>query len=230
MRRLVGPGGTVLIVDERVPDTFAPNGDDVERVMYGFSVLHCLPVGMVDKPSVETGPSCGAPPSAATPNRPGSAGSTSPGRVRHLPFLSLDGVTLTASHSKNMTPGLFERNRIREKALTSLGMVRPAASWRNNSHVKCNRIATAHDALASARERNPVRKPAGRPAPFADRPRREGSDASPRFVVRQRHAGARHVCLDWSGSGRICAGFRVRPDGRNGPSSSCSTPTVASWV
>jgi 2-polyprenyl-3-methyl-5-hydroxy-6-metoxy-1,4-benzoquinol methylase len=55
MRRLVGTGGTVLIVDERVPDDFAPNGDDVERMMYGFSVLHCLPVGMVDKPSVETG-------------------------------------------------------------------------------------------------------------------------------------------------------------------------------
>jgi 2-polyprenyl-3-methyl-5-hydroxy-6-metoxy-1,4-benzoquinol methylase len=55
MRRLVGPGGAVLIVDERVPDAFAPNGDDVERVMYGFSVLHCLPVGMADKPSVETG-------------------------------------------------------------------------------------------------------------------------------------------------------------------------------
>jgi predicted O-methyltransferase YrrM len=55
MRRLVGPDGSVLIVDERVPDAFAPNGDEVERVMYGFSVLHCLPVGMVDKPSVETG-------------------------------------------------------------------------------------------------------------------------------------------------------------------------------
>jgi 2-polyprenyl-3-methyl-5-hydroxy-6-metoxy-1,4-benzoquinol methylase len=55
MRRLVGPGGTVLIVDERVPDAFAPNGDAVERAMYGFSVLHCLPVGMVEKPSAETG-------------------------------------------------------------------------------------------------------------------------------------------------------------------------------
>jgi SAM-dependent methyltransferase len=55
MRRLVGPGGTVLIVDERVPDAFAPNGDEVERMMYGFSVLHCLPVGMADTPSAETG-------------------------------------------------------------------------------------------------------------------------------------------------------------------------------
>jgi ubiquinone/menaquinone biosynthesis C-methylase UbiE len=55
MRRLVGPGGTVLIVDERVPDAFAPNGDEIERMMYGFSVLHCLPVGMADTPSAETG-------------------------------------------------------------------------------------------------------------------------------------------------------------------------------
>lgn len=55
MRRLVGEGGSVLIVDERVPDTFAPNGDAVERMMYGFSVLHCLPVGMVETPSAETG-------------------------------------------------------------------------------------------------------------------------------------------------------------------------------
>ena len=55
MRRLVGPGGTVLVVDERVQDAFTPNGDDIERMMYGFSVLHCLPVGMADKPSVETG-------------------------------------------------------------------------------------------------------------------------------------------------------------------------------
>jgi 2-polyprenyl-3-methyl-5-hydroxy-6-metoxy-1,4-benzoquinol methylase len=55
MRRLVGDGGTVLIVDEKVADTFGAIGDDVERFMYGFSILHCLPVGMVDQPSAETG-------------------------------------------------------------------------------------------------------------------------------------------------------------------------------
>jgi 2-polyprenyl-3-methyl-5-hydroxy-6-metoxy-1,4-benzoquinol methylase len=55
MRRLVGEGGTVLIVDEKVADTFGAIGDDVERFMYGFSILHCLPVGMVDQPSAETG-------------------------------------------------------------------------------------------------------------------------------------------------------------------------------
>jgi SAM-dependent methyltransferase len=55
MRRLVGPGGTVLIVDERVPDAFAPIGDEGERMTYGFSVLHCLPVGMSDRPSAATG-------------------------------------------------------------------------------------------------------------------------------------------------------------------------------
>jgi len=30
-------------------------GSDLERAFYGFSILHCLPVGMVDQPSVGTG-------------------------------------------------------------------------------------------------------------------------------------------------------------------------------
>ena len=55
MRRLVGEGGTVLVVDEKVADRFVAPGDDVERYMYGFSVLHCLPVGMVEQPSAATG-------------------------------------------------------------------------------------------------------------------------------------------------------------------------------
>jgi len=55
MRRLVGPGGTVLIVDEKVPDAYSAPGTDSDRYFYGFSVLHCLPVGMVDQPSVGTG-------------------------------------------------------------------------------------------------------------------------------------------------------------------------------
>ncbi|MDP9357445.1 MAG: methyltransferase domain-containing protein [Chloroflexota bacterium] len=55
MRRLVGDGGTVLIVDEKVADRFMAPGDDVERYMYGFSILHCLPVGMVEQPSAATG-------------------------------------------------------------------------------------------------------------------------------------------------------------------------------
>ena len=55
MRRLVGAGGTVLVVDEKVADRFEAPGDDIERFMYGFSILHCLPVGMVEQPSAETG-------------------------------------------------------------------------------------------------------------------------------------------------------------------------------
>ena len=55
MGRLVGPEGTVLIMDEAVSDDFGAIGDDVERFMYGFSILHCLPVGMVQKPSAGTG-------------------------------------------------------------------------------------------------------------------------------------------------------------------------------
>lgn len=55
MRQLAREGGTVLIVDERVGDRFTPEGTGLEWFMYGFSVLHCLPVGMADQPSAGTG-------------------------------------------------------------------------------------------------------------------------------------------------------------------------------
>lgn len=45
-RGLLAPGGCVIVADERVADSFSAPGDDVERLYYGFSVLHCLPVGM----------------------------------------------------------------------------------------------------------------------------------------------------------------------------------------
>jgi 2-polyprenyl-3-methyl-5-hydroxy-6-metoxy-1,4-benzoquinol methylase len=55
LRRLITPNGSLLVMDERVAETFTAPGDDVERFMYGCSVLHCLPVGMADQPSAETG-------------------------------------------------------------------------------------------------------------------------------------------------------------------------------
>jgi 2-polyprenyl-3-methyl-5-hydroxy-6-metoxy-1,4-benzoquinol methylase len=55
MRRLAGDGGSVLIMDERVADSFDPAAGDIERLMYGFSILHCLPAGLADAPSTATG-------------------------------------------------------------------------------------------------------------------------------------------------------------------------------
>ncbi len=55
MKRLVNDGGAVLVVDERVGESFTRTGNDVESLMYGFSVLHCLPAGMVEQPSAATG-------------------------------------------------------------------------------------------------------------------------------------------------------------------------------
>ena len=55
MRGLAGENGAVLIVDERVGEQFTGAGDEVEQLMYGWSVLHCLPAGMADRPSKETG-------------------------------------------------------------------------------------------------------------------------------------------------------------------------------
>ena len=54
-KRLLAPGGAVLIADERVAETFTSPGDEAERMFYGYSVVACLANGLVDQPSVGTG-------------------------------------------------------------------------------------------------------------------------------------------------------------------------------
>lgn len=55
MRRLARPDGQVIVMDERVAEQFPGRGDDVERLMYGFSLLVCLPDGLSHSPSAGTG-------------------------------------------------------------------------------------------------------------------------------------------------------------------------------
>jgi 2-polyprenyl-3-methyl-5-hydroxy-6-metoxy-1,4-benzoquinol methylase len=52
---MLADGGCALIADERVAETFTAPGDEVEQLMYGYSVLHCLPTGMAERPSAMTG-------------------------------------------------------------------------------------------------------------------------------------------------------------------------------
>jgi SAM-dependent methyltransferase len=54
-RESLADGGFMVVMDEAVADEFAPNGDDLERLMYGFSMFICLPDGMSSQPSVGTG-------------------------------------------------------------------------------------------------------------------------------------------------------------------------------
>jgi 2-polyprenyl-3-methyl-5-hydroxy-6-metoxy-1,4-benzoquinol methylase len=55
MRALAADDGAVLVVDERVAETFAAPGDELERIMYTYSILCCLPAGLADTPSAATG-------------------------------------------------------------------------------------------------------------------------------------------------------------------------------
>jgi len=55
VRSSLAPGGAALIVDERVAEQFGAPGDEVERMMYGWSVTHCLPTQMVDQPTAALG-------------------------------------------------------------------------------------------------------------------------------------------------------------------------------
>jgi 2-polyprenyl-3-methyl-5-hydroxy-6-metoxy-1,4-benzoquinol methylase len=54
-RGLLADGGRVLVADEKTADRFNLDAGDVERLYYGFSVLHCLPVGMVGENAAGTG-------------------------------------------------------------------------------------------------------------------------------------------------------------------------------
>lgn len=54
-REALAEGGSVLIADEKVGDAFAAPGDELERFNYGWSVLHCLPVGRLHSDSAGTG-------------------------------------------------------------------------------------------------------------------------------------------------------------------------------
>jgi SAM-dependent methyltransferase len=55
IRNLLAPGGSVIVADERANDVFSAPGDEVERLLYGFSLVLCLPGEMAEQPSVATG-------------------------------------------------------------------------------------------------------------------------------------------------------------------------------
>ena len=52
---MVREDGHVVVMDERVPDSFTGPGDMVEQLMYGISLFICLPDGMSHEGSVGTG-------------------------------------------------------------------------------------------------------------------------------------------------------------------------------
>jgi 2-polyprenyl-3-methyl-5-hydroxy-6-metoxy-1,4-benzoquinol methylase len=55
LRGLVAEDGAVIVMDERVADSFTAPGDEIERIMYTYSVLCCLPAGRSEQPSAATG-------------------------------------------------------------------------------------------------------------------------------------------------------------------------------
>jgi 2-polyprenyl-3-methyl-5-hydroxy-6-metoxy-1,4-benzoquinol methylase len=54
-RRLLAPGGWVLVADERVATTFEAPAGPMDRWFYGFSLGMCLPDGLSHDPSAGTG-------------------------------------------------------------------------------------------------------------------------------------------------------------------------------
>lgn len=55
VRRSLSDGGAVLVADEKVAEEFGAIGDQLERMMYGWSVAHCLPASMAEPDSAAIG-------------------------------------------------------------------------------------------------------------------------------------------------------------------------------
>ncbi len=55
LRRVTRNGGAVLVIDEKTAESFSPSGDPIERLLYSFSILHCLPAGRDAESSAATG-------------------------------------------------------------------------------------------------------------------------------------------------------------------------------
>jgi SAM-dependent methyltransferase len=73
-RELLADGGSVLVADERVADAFTAPGDATERLMYGWSILHCLPATLAEDPVQATGTVLRAPALAGWAAAAGFAG------------------------------------------------------------------------------------------------------------------------------------------------------------
>ena len=52
---LLGDSGVMFVGDERTAEAFTAPASEVERLYYGFSIFHCLPVGMVGDGAAGTG-------------------------------------------------------------------------------------------------------------------------------------------------------------------------------
>ncbi len=55
IRRMLKPGGTLIVADERTEDEFTAPASEMERLFFAYSVLSCLPTAMEDDTSAGTG-------------------------------------------------------------------------------------------------------------------------------------------------------------------------------
>jgi len=55
IRKMLKPGGTLIVADERTEDAFVAPASETERLFYTYSVLCCLPSAMEDHTSAGTG-------------------------------------------------------------------------------------------------------------------------------------------------------------------------------
>jgi SAM-dependent methyltransferase len=70
-RQALTPGGVLIVMDEATANTFQPNGDRTERLLYGWSITLCLPDSLRGTARRNPSPAgrgiCAAPRAGSTP-------------------------------------------------------------------------------------------------------------------------------------------------------------------
>ena len=171
--------GCLVVADERVADTFTGAGDDVERLCYGFSVLHCLPVGMVGEGAAGTGTVM----RADTVRRYARGGGVrrlrgAADRERLLPLLPARRRSVPTKIAVVGTIGLRQDDRrapARGDARPSVRRARRAALGPELDCLPTGRVPRAgrgRDLRRCLDRRRQLHRPAGRPRARAGGPRR----------------------------------------------------------
>jgi SAM-dependent methyltransferase len=117
-RAMLAEHASVVISDERVAERFTAPGDELERSHYGWSVVHCLPVGMIDQSSAGTGAVI-RPDTVRAHGGRLPAGDGAPDRARIMALLSSHALNLAGSAAGRPTVSSrvsrHRRRRVRDR-------------------------------------------------------------------------------------------------------------------
>ena len=165
LRGLLAEGGSLIVGDERTAERSRSTRATIERLYYGFSVLHCLPVGMVGENAAGTGTVMRATPSRLRRARPGSPAS----RCCRSRTTSGASTACPASRRGERLPAVLPADDGQPVTGLEAGLVQLEAAEERGGRERASsrKRIRGLESQGSARRSGPRRRPALRRSPRA---------------------------------------------------------------